>query len=141
MLYKKKGLSGIEAVNRALQKLCKRSSNEGAHYDPDAYAIMKKGGLSLDESIKTIQLKKELDHLINAKELSGEDSSDGHNGMSPKTKEKHRYERKMKRRLQKVMGTLVERVDHSSSNSSSGSEEKFRLYNKKRKYNEYLEGI
>ncbi len=91
--------------------------------------------------MKTIQLKKELDNLINAKELSGEDSSDGHNGMSPMTKEKYKYEQKLKKRLQKVMGTLVERVEHSSSNSSSGSEEKYRLYNKKRKYNDYLEGL
>lgn len=75
MIYRKQGMSANEAVNRAMRKLMKKKvihSNSGQYnglgengtaYDPESYAKMKK--ISLEESTKTMQLKKELDNLIN----------------------------------------------------------------------------
>ena len=154
-LYRKKGMSQAEALNKAFQKLYKRKINfsdnlacsSGTPYDPEVYAkLRKQSGLSLEEYNKTVLLKKEIDSLFDQKinqecSNSSEEcsSNDNHHESSPQTKEKLRAEKKCKKNFQKVIETLMERVEHQSSSGSCSGDEKFKQAgSKKRKFHDYL---
>lgn len=87
-------------------------------------------------------LKKEIDTLFDQKinqehSNSSEECSSGdhYNDCSPKTKEKSIAEKRCKKKFQKVIETLIERVEHQSSSSSCSGDEKLKVSNsKKRKY-------
>eukprot|EP00347_Sterkiella_histriomuscorum_P003474 403364159 len=172
ILYLKKGLTHNEAMNRALQKilyknshmqvqLLQNNSNQGVGsagaYDPETYAKLRKNtGMSNDETLKTIQLKKEIDNLMNSKlhheaSNSSEESSSaeqqntsqnyqseaGHS--SPQTLEKQKYEKKYKKKYKKVIERFIERVDNSSGSCSSDDKQN-QVKRKKRKLQDFIEG-
>ncbi len=93
--------------------------------DPELIAkIRKVTGMSAEEIEKTMQIKKEIDHLVEAKihqETSSEDSGDHYDcgQMSPATIEKMRAEKKYHNKFKKALNTLIDRVDNSSGSNSS----------------------
>ncbi len=113
--------------------------------DPELVAKLRRAtGMSVEEIEKTMQLKKEIDDMVETKihqETSSEESGDHEVGgqMSPGTQEKIRTEKKYKKKFKKVFDTLIDRVDNSSG-SNSGDEKHAiaRANNKKRKLNETM---
>lgn len=83
-MYRKRGMTNIEAMNRAIHKLIQKKQSTQINgienklntsstigYDPELYSKLKKtAGLSVEESMKTIQLKKEIDNLMNQRMLA-----------------------------------------------------------------------
>ena len=113
--------------------------------DQELYAkIRKASGISLDEAIKTVQLKREIDSLLEARvfdELSGCSSEEeGNEKSSPMSFDKIRAEKKYQKRFKQVFDTLVDRVDGQSSSGNNSSDDAknngARNY-KKRKFNEF----
>ena len=104
--------------------------------------------------IKTMQLKKEIDFIIESKlnqdggsgssEESNESLNYGHQEghLSPGSLEKIRNEKRYLKKYKRAFDTVIERVENqSSSGNNSGDERhnKLALNNKKRKLNEYLQ--
>ena len=73
-----KGLTRVDAINRILSKIIKHkgSPNQSNFIsDPETYAkLRKQSGLAHEDVIKTMQLKKEIDYIIETK-LSQEGGS------------------------------------------------------------------
>lgn len=70
-IYRMKGLSHTDALNKFLNKLVKKRFSQGysspnaATYDHELVAKLRKvSGMSHEETVKTLQLKKELDYLL-----------------------------------------------------------------------------
>lgn len=132
-LYKKSGVSKSDALTKILNKLIKKryqtpgcSADTGI--DHDLYLKMKRAGhtIGMEEAVKTLQLKKEIDCLI--EQRIQESSSYGSEENSAETSfREFNTEAYYHKKFQKVFDTLIDRVeDHSSSgnNSSEVSEEK-----------------
>lgn len=93
-------------------------------------------GMSAEETIKTLQLKKEIDNLFESKinqESSEDASSIGsgdkthiyNNDDDPLAFEKQKAEFKYHKKFKQVFDTLIERVDNnSSSGNNSGSDDR-----------------
>ena len=72
LIYRKKGMTQVEALNRALQKLYHKKQPRSMEqisstqaYDPELYAkFRKQTGMSAEEYMRTLQLKKEIDNLF-----------------------------------------------------------------------------
>jgi hypothetical protein len=62
--------------------------------------------------------------------------------LSPHSWEKRKIEKKYKKKVSRAMETLIGRVDHNSNSSgSSGDEKALKTGSKKRKYQEYCNGL
>lgn len=106
--------------------------------------IKKATGLSYEESLKSLQLKGEIDNIVDQKNIASTEDSNSLDisswDLSPRSKEKIKIENKYKKKLGKVMETFIDRVDnHSSSSNNSSGDEKYSI--KKRKYTEFLNGL
>lgn len=68
-----KGMTRVEAINRILAKIIKQkgsplSTTSAIISDPDTYSkLRKQSGLSHEDVVKTMQLKKEIDYIIESK--------------------------------------------------------------------------
>lgn len=94
-LYRKKGFTHVEALNRIINKLIKKrcsgrspsdNSSQTTSYDMDLVSkIRKASGMSYEETIKTLQLQKELDSLLEARmhQDSGSSEDSVNNGGIP----------------------------------------------------------
>ncbi|CDW87139.1 UNKNOWN [Stylonychia lemnae] len=181
LLYRKRGMTQAEALNRVIQKLIHikqiPSSNDSQlrcnspiYEQQELIAKLRKSnGLTVEESQKTLQLKKEIDKLMHQtlnreNSNSSEDSSSNDQqqlqqhyqssqyseSQSPVTKERLKIEKRYHKKMQRVMDTMIERVDHQSSSSGSCSSDERQkqstggsstLNSKKRKYQEFIEGL
>jgi len=93
--------------------------------------------------LKTLQLKKEIDSISdrNNEACSSEESYSHERDLTPRSREKIKVERKLRKKLTRVMETFVDRMDNSSASHGSGDEMQGKCQNKKRKYQEYLNGL
>lgn len=69
-----KGLTRVDAINRILAKIIKQKGSPASQQslsfvsDPDTYAkLRKQSGLNHEDVVKTMQLKKEIDYIIESK--------------------------------------------------------------------------
>lgn len=113
-------------------------------------------GMSAEETIKTLQLKKEIDNLFESKinQESSEDASSIGSGEFNRTQiynnddnllafERQKAELKYHKKFKQVFDTLIERVDNNSSNSGSDEsvyqQKNAQQQNKKRKFHDFVE--
>jgi len=101
--------------------------------------------LSIEESQKTIQLKGEIDNLVDQRGMTSSEESSSHDisqwDLSPHTRDKLKLEAKYQRKLSKAMDTFIDRVENHSSSGSCSGDEKQGKNMKKRKYTDFLTGL
>ena len=103
-----------------------------------------------EEAIKTLQLQKEIESILESKmhqeSGSSEDSGDYHSPQynsynSPQAREHLKVEKKYQKKIERVFDTLAERVENQSSSGQNSGDEKSKcssqLNQKKRKYQEF----
>lgn len=127
-LYKKAGVSKSDALTKILNKLIKKryqttGSAADTGIDHELFLKMKRAGHNMEEAVKTLQLKKEIDCLI--EQRIQESSSYGSEDNSVETSF-HEFDSEAyyHKKFQKVFDTLIDRVEDHSSSGNNSSEEK-----------------
>jgi hypothetical protein len=99
----------------------------------------------MEESQKTIQLKGEIDSLVEKNGMTSSEESSSHDinnwELSPTTKEKLKIEKKYRKKITKVVETFIGRVESHSSSGSCSGDDKNSKNSKKRNYHEFLNGL
>jgi hypothetical protein len=136
-----KGLSRVEAINRILQKMIKQKGSpvqfpNNAISDQETYSkLRKQSGLTHEDVIKTMQLKKEIDFIIESKlyQESGSGSSEeslehshqySEGQLSPNSLEKVRTEKRYLKKYKRAFDTVIDRVENQSSSGNNSGDER-----------------
>jgi hypothetical protein len=99
----------------------------------------------VEESQKTLQLKSEIDTLVDQKGMTSSEESSSVDAssydLSPNTLEKLKVEHRYKKKINRAMETFLDRVENQSSSGSNSGDERYGKCSKKRKFKEYLTGL